>query len=102
MTTKHVWDAQGFCIYCHNVHRTDDNARSTCSDGFSCARPKEVPLLVNHSWVQIATYGDYMLWCRVCDMKTIYRAEKHGITPGDDEFGGYYDVFTALKQKGIK
>jgi len=32
----HTWGADGFCVYCRNVHRTDNNARSTCSDGFKC------------------------------------------------------------------
>ena len=35
-TRKHIWGADGFCVYCHNVHRTDADARSTCSDGFRC------------------------------------------------------------------
>ncbi len=33
---QHTWGRDGFCVYCDNVHQTDGNARSTCSDGFTC------------------------------------------------------------------
>lgn len=35
----HTWASDGFCVYCGTlVHRTDCNARSTCSDGYRCRR----------------------------------------------------------------
>jgi len=34
----HTWGKDGFCVYCHKVHRTDHNARSTCSDGYGCRK----------------------------------------------------------------
>lgn len=37
MITEHTWGSDGFCIYCNNVHRTDNNAKSTCSNGFKCS-----------------------------------------------------------------
>ena len=40
---QHTWGKDGFCVYCHNVHRTDSNARSTCSDGFRCRKDEEPP-----------------------------------------------------------
>ncbi len=33
---EHVWGQDGFCLYCHNVHRTDSNAKSTASGGYRC------------------------------------------------------------------
>jgi hypothetical protein len=38
---EHQWGKDGFCMLCHNIHRTDNNARSTCSNGFRCFTPEE-------------------------------------------------------------
>ncbi len=35
---RHVWNASGFCVYCHNTHRTDFRQNDLCDGQTNFAR----------------------------------------------------------------